>query len=105
VILRILQPIDATEAFRPQIDQAFAVRHWVEGLPSIEISVGETSPAITLPLTSPIERQVVDEVGTVTGWVLLWIEAGRISGLEYAWVTDDPPTDWPPSDRIIESTK
>lgn len=29
------------------------------------------------------------------GEVLLWVTDGRISALEFAWVSDDPPTRWP----------
>lgn len=34
------------------------------------------------------------------GEILVWVEGGRLSGLEYAWVTDDVPTRWPRPDEI-----
>lgn len=34
------------------------------------------------------------------GEILVWVHGGRLSGLEYAWVTDDPPTRWPRPDEI-----
>ncbi|WP_405495460.1 hypothetical protein [Nocardia sp. NBC_00511] len=34
------------------------------------------------------------------GEILIWIDAGHVSGIEYAWVTDEPPTLWPDSELI-----
>lgn len=34
------------------------------------------------------------------GEILVWVRGGRLSGLEYAWVTDDPPTRWPRPDEL-----
>lgn len=27
--------------------------------------------------------------------MLVWVTGGLLSGLEYAWVTDELPTEWP----------
>ena len=32
--------------------------------------------------------------------MLLWVDDGYISALEYAWVTDDPPAELPQIDQI-----
>jgi len=34
------------------------------------------------------------------GEVIVWLTNGHVSGLEYAWITDDPPTDWPRPDQM-----
>jgi hypothetical protein len=34
------------------------------------------------------------------GEVIIWITDGHISGLEYAWVSDDAPTRWPQADEM-----
>ena len=34
------------------------------------------------------------------GEVIIWIADGHISGLEYAWVSSDPPTRWPRADEM-----
>ena len=34
------------------------------------------------------------------GEVIIWITDGHVSGLEYAWVSDDPPTRWPRADEM-----
>ncbi|MCE7001205.1 hypothetical protein LZG04_41255 [Saccharothrix sp. S26] len=48
----------------------------------------------------PITADVTDADGGYIGEILLWIEHGRLSALEYAWVTDDPPTEWPEPERV-----
>ena len=44
------------------------------------------------PLT--VRAYVPDETGE-DGEVIVWITEGRLSGLEYAWVTDRRPVRWP----------
>jgi hypothetical protein len=34
------------------------------------------------------------------GEILLWLKDGRLSALEYAWVSDDLPTRWPRPDEL-----
>lgn len=41
-------------------------------------------------------RAIVPDAGEV----LIWITSGRLSGLEFAWVTDEPPTQWPSPDEL-----
>lgn len=45
-------------------------------------------------------RALVPSHAEYRGEVIIWISAGRISGLEYAWVTDDPPKQWPLPEEI-----
>ena len=40
----------------------------------------------------PVEGVVVDGEGTECGVLLVWVRDGLLSGLEYAWWTDEPPT-------------
>ena len=47
----------------------------------------------------PVRAYVPDETGE-DGEVIVWISGGRISGLEYAWVTDRQPMRWPVPDEI-----
>ena len=34
------------------------------------------------------------------GEIIIWIKDGHLDGLEYAWVTDEPPTRWPRPDEM-----
>jgi hypothetical protein len=35
-----------------------------------------------------------------SGELLLWVKDGRLSAIEYAWTTDDKPTEFPPPDDV-----
>jgi hypothetical protein len=37
---------------------------------------------------------------TATGEVLVWLTAGALSGLEYAWTDDEPPTEMPSVESV-----
>ena len=43
---------------------------------------------------------VLDDKGMLVGTVLLWIEQGLLFALEYAWYTDDMPSDWPHASQL-----
>ncbi|WP_328393671.1 hypothetical protein [Nocardia sp. NBC_00416] len=43
---------------------------------------------------------MTDPVGRPIGEIILWVEAGRLSGIEYAWYTDERPTQLPEPDQI-----
>lgn len=38
---------------------------------------------------------VYDDAERPVGEILVWVEKGRLTGLEQAWFTDEPPTQWP----------
>ncbi len=49
-------------------------------------------------------RACVSDNGGYKGELIVWITAGRISGLEFAWASDEPPTRWPqPHEMKIEA--
>jgi hypothetical protein len=48
----------------------------------------------------PVAGTVLDERGGLAGEVLVWVGDGLVTGLEQSWYTDEPPTDWPPLDRV-----
>lgn len=43
----------------------------------------------------PVRTLVTGPDGAFRGEILIWIEAGGLSGLEFAWVTDAAPAEWP----------
>ena len=45
-------------------------------------------------------RAYVPNSATYQGEIIVWLTAGRVSGLEYAWVSDHPPTRWPRPEDI-----
>ena len=69
--------------------------------PFIDIDVPADAPRADTLERGPLEARNQDfsEDGAWTH-VLLWIDDGRISGLELAWVSDDPPREWPRVDQL-----
>jgi hypothetical protein len=45
-------------------------------------------------------RAFVPSQASYRGEVIIWLTSGRLSGLEYACVTDEPPTRWPRPDEM-----
>ena len=75
------------------------------GIPTfLDLAVADAAPAVDVvdsPLPGPgVMATVIDEQGTETGEILVWVHAGFLSGLEFAWWTDEPPLRFPPSDRV-----
>ena len=48
----------------------------------------------------PGQAWIVAEDGTTIGSLLVWVDDGYISGLEYAWVTEEPPGSLPSVDQL-----
>jgi hypothetical protein len=46
------------------------------------------------------EGTVSDQDGTPVGELILWVEDGWLSGIEYAWYTDERPAALPDPDRV-----
>ena len=44
---------------------------------------------------------VLDDRGQLTGELLLWIEDGEPSTLEYAWYTEETPAALPEPGRVV----
>ena len=58
------------------------------------------SPAANGPV--PV-RAVVRRHGKVIGEILVWVEEGFLAGLEFAWVSDAEPVEFPlPSDVRVD---
>jgi hypothetical protein len=48
------------------------------------------------PRNGPFPAQAfVPNSAEYQGEVIIWLTDGHVSGLEYTWVSDDPPTRWP----------
>lgn len=49
---------------------------------------------------APSTVLVRDASGAETGELLVWVKDGRLSGLEFAWWTDEPPTRLPTREEV-----
>lgn len=45
-------------------------------------------------------RAFVSDDGNYRGEIIVWMTDGHVSGLEYAWVSDETPTRWPRQDEM-----
>lgn len=74
----------------------------VGGTPLVlDLAVEPSAPRSQLP-DGPIPGRavVVSSGGDPEGEIIVWVTAGALSGLEFAWFTDAPPERFPPGDRI-----
>jgi hypothetical protein len=85
-------------ALRAQLDHVRVLKHWYEGSASLDLSTGGPAAEIADGVL-PVDAQV-HEAGEPVGEIQLWIADGRLSAIEYAWVTDEPPTRLPPADQV-----
>lgn len=85
-----------------QIPKARVTAVWDDESPSVDIAVPESADKAELP-DGPIPGRypVKGPADSHVGELIVWVTDGRISGLEYAWFTDEPPTRLPDT-RDIE---
>lgn len=92
---------------RVQIDAAHVSQNWTpEGSPSIDISVDSAIPRAPLEETIlPVDARVYDRFGNYIGELIVWLSDGRISALEYSWLTDEMPYSLPEVEALRVSVK
>jgi hypothetical protein len=49
---------------------------------------------------TPVEAWAYGSDAEVVGTLLVWVEDGRLSALEFGWVTDEMPTSLPSLDAV-----
>ena len=64
----------------------------------IDLVVDDVAPLAAVPSRMPVHA-VVDGDG-YDGGLLLFVDDGRLSALEYWWVTEDMPDEFPPLSSI-----
>ncbi|MTD13462.1 hypothetical protein GIS00_05820 [Nakamurella sp. YIM 132087] len=87
---------------REQIPSARVTGRCTCGCPSIDIlTTGGESAAIPDGLL-PVEgaARLNGPVGDPDDQILLFVQDGRLSAMEYVWNGDAPPRDWPSTDQI-----
>jgi hypothetical protein len=79
---------------REQVRLARVAHNWKpDGSPSFDIWLPPDVPVSSFDGNqAPIEAHVSAAEDPYIGEMILWINNGKISALEYSWVTDDPPT-------------
>ncbi|MCU1480704.1 MAG: hypothetical protein JWQ19_1490 [Subtercola sp.] len=84
------------EEVRGQIESARHAGWWFEGSQSFSLVVDPDCPLIPLPsdLIGPTHHRVYED-DEVSGGVLLWVNDGRLTSLEYYWFTPEMPSRLP----------
>ncbi len=103
VLLHMLSaPFPGAAELRAQIVHARVIKNWEPaGSPSIDVFVPAGSPRASIPDgLAPVTAQVIDREGSYLGELLLWVVGGKISALEYSWVTDESPDQLPETSWI-----
>ncbi|BDU01053.1 MULTISPECIES: hypothetical protein [Nocardia] len=84
-----------------QVPYSQVVATWGVGSPSVDLAV---RPGAVQASGSPdgifASGAVTDRNGTPIGEVILWVENGWLSGIEYAWYTDERPHTLPEPGQI-----
>lgn len=106
VIAHILSvEFDGVAQLRSQLGYATAQDSWgPKGSPSFDIDVPvDCEPSSFAENLVPVTAEVTDVDGSYEGELLLWVTDGKISALEYAWVTDNMPGKLPDISAITLS--
>jgi hypothetical protein len=61
----------------------------------LDVKVSNTNKGCDLPDGPFPARAFVPNSAAYQGEVIIWLSNGHLSGLEYAWITEEPPTRWP----------
>jgi hypothetical protein len=80
----------------------------VAGGPVTMLDLQVTRPAPASAFTDgpiPLSVMVVDSDGAALGELLVWVHDGYLSGLEFAWWSDEPPAQLPPLKRLQVTRK
>lgn len=93
----------AADELRAQLKLARVSRAWPPtGSPSIDLEIPpDAPPAPISEAVLSMDVRVNDTRGRYTGELIVWLTDGRLSPLEYAWVTDSMPHSLPPVEELV----
>jgi hypothetical protein len=98
VVAKVVSATVGADALLAQLPVA-----WVRSGPVtfLHLTVPADVPHADLPDGPlPVSAVVSDVDGRSIGEIIVWVEGGLLSALEYAWVTDEEPTEWPAPERV-----
>ena len=75
------------------------------GCPSVDLRANPNRPkAQATGRLAPVELQVRPRADEPPGNIILFLDDGQLSYLEYVYYTDSPPPSWPTADRLRNLT-
>jgi hypothetical protein len=108
-VLDHLLSVDFTgvSELREQLSKARVAGNWKpDGSPSFDIQLPPDVPSSSFQGSlAPIAAHVSSAEEPYIGELILWITGGKLSALEYSWITDNPPTALPDPSKIHVSLK
>lgn len=104
LLSRVLQSIPGGEILAGQVDRTEVRTDSSATFLRLEVLSGPSADAFR---DGPVPgRFPVQHGGQLLGEIMVWLKAGRLAGLEYAWVTDTAPTGMPaPEDVLMQSAQ
>ncbi len=100
-LIELLARCATVPAAKELVDQIACTRV-VGGIPTLldlQVSRSARSAAVKDGVI-PVRAFVEDPDGETIGEVIVWVKDGYLSGLEYAWFTDEPPSAMPAKETI-----
>jgi len=70
----------------------------------LDLEVSDAPPALIEDGILPVSANVVGEDDEHIGFITVWVKDGYLSSLEYSWVTDHMPTQYPSLDQLRASS-
>jgi hypothetical protein len=99
--LMLSMEFEGVEALRKQSLTVLVSGRCGCGCPTIDLTTSpevERSPIVDL--VSPVQGRVEHGEGRAPGELILFLDEGRLSSLEYVYY-EDIPTSWPDIDRVV----
>ena len=105
LILEALLTLDfpGVAELRAQISRVQVVGACDCGCPTIDLEVPmdvAASPVETRARLAPVEGRVIPLAAEPPGEIILFVDGGRLSCLEYVSYDDPSPSEWPSLDRV-----
>lgn len=66
----------------------------------IDLDTPQSVPQFNSGKNPFLEDTNVYRDGELSDFILIWCKDRRLSAVEQAWVTDDPPEDWPTPENV-----
>jgi hypothetical protein len=89
---------------RIQVAHTMVVGRCDCGCPTVDLAVSNDVPRSSVKARSlrlaPVEAQVAPDKDEPPGEIILFVDDGRLSSLEYLYYVDSPPSRWPTLDRL-----
>ncbi len=88
---------------RTQVPHTMVVGRCDCGCPTVDLAVSNDVPRSSVKVRArlaPVEAQVAPVKDEPPGEIILFVDDGRLSSLEYVFYVDTPPSRWPSLDRL-----